>query len=201
MRKFLREIRTKDGHTGFVFIPEGKSEGHGENGVQFEINAPKLETYKSGNNNTSRRCVLDCAVSGLRHVGLLSLAFRLSEKGKDVSKTANPMQYVGNFFANHMNREERKKLEYVSLNHKKLKSWNTLLSPKDYVVCVLGIKSSDGKTDHAICIANGWIFDATFERALVLSAESMDICSSSNECATKFVGVTRGHLLRARVCK
>jgi hypothetical protein len=145
--------------------------------------------------------VLDSAISGLRHVGLLHLASHLSATTNDVSKTANPMKYLASIFATKMNKEERKKLEYVTLSRKKLKNWNVMLSPMDYVVCVLGIQSSDGKTDHAICIANGWIFDSTFEKALVLSAESLDICSSSTDRATTFMGVTRGHLLRARICK
>ena len=111
------------------------------------------------------------------------------------------MEYLGRIWETKMIQEERQKLEYVKLNYQKMKVWNALTSPNDYLICVLGIKSSDGKTDHAICIANGWIFDSLLEKALVLSAESLDICSSSTERATKFIGITRGHLLRARICK
>ena len=40
----------KEGHSGFVFIPEGNSEGHGENIIKFEVNAPpviKVEANES----------------------------------------------------------------------------------------------------------------------------------------------------------
>jgi hypothetical protein len=58
-------------------------------------------------------------------------------------------------------------------------------------MCVPGIRSSDGKTDHAICIADGWIFDSNFEKALPLSEESLNLCSSSSEQATNFVTAIR----------
>jgi hypothetical protein len=109
------------------------------------------------------------------------------------------MQYLATIFAKKMDKKERKRVEYVKLNRKKLKNWDAVLSPRDYLICVLGIKSSDGKTDHAICIADGWIFDSTFEKALVLSVESLDLCSSSTDRATQFMGVTRGHLLKERI--
>jgi hypothetical protein len=97
-----------------------------------------------------------------------------------------------------LNKEEAKKVQFVFLGAKRRKAWKPLLSPNDYIMCVLGIRSSDGKTDHAICIAGGWIFDSNFEKALPLSEESLNLCSSSNERTTKFVEVTRGVMLTKR---
>jgi hypothetical protein len=111
----------------------------------------------------------------------------------------NPMGYLQDLFENHLNKEEAKKVQIVSLGAKRRKAWKPLLSPKDYVMCVLGIQSSDGKTDHAICIADGWIFYSNFEKALPLSEESLNLCSSSSERATNFVEVTRGVMLGKRV--
>jgi hypothetical protein len=62
----------------------------------------------------------------------------------------------------------------------------------------LGIKSFDGKTDHAICIVGNWIFDETFTNALKLCKSSLDLCSSSGKRITKFAGVTHGYMLKAR---
>jgi hypothetical protein len=198
MKRFLREVRVKDGHTGFVFIPEGDSEGHQEGAIQFEANAPDVVSYIPTNATISRRCVLDSTISGLRFLGLRRLAHLLSGTKDDVRKTANPMMYLRTVFQTKMDKAERSRMQYMSLGHKRLKTWNVLLSPKEYILCVLGIESSDGKTDHAICIADGWIFDSTFKKALVLSAESLDICSSDSDRSTKFSRVTRGHLLKAR---
>jgi hypothetical protein len=57
-------------------------------------------------------------------------------------------------------------------------------------MCVLGNRSSDEKTYHAICIAAGWIFDSNFKKKFPLSNESLNLCSSSSEQATEFVEVT-----------
>jgi hypothetical protein len=198
MRKFLREVRIKDGHTGFVFIPEGDSEGHQEGAIQFEPNAPDIVSYISTNGTDSRRCVLDSTISGMRFLGLKRLAKLLSGTKDDVSKTANPMMYLRTFFQTKMDKAERSRMQYMALGRKRMKTWNMILSPKEYILCVLGIESSDGKTDHAICIVDGWIFDSTFKKALVLSAESLDICSSDSDRSTKFSRCTRGHLLKAR---
>jgi hypothetical protein len=198
MRNFLIDVRLKDGHTGFVFIPEGDSEGHREDAIQFEANAPDISSYIPKPVTGSRRCVLDSAICGLRFLGLKRLAYLLSGTKDDVSKTANQMEYLETIFKSKMDKAERRRMEYVKLNHNRLKTWNVLLSPKEYIICVLGIASSDGKTDHAICVADGWIFDSTLEKALVLSAESLDICSSDSDRSTTFSGVTRGHLLKAR---
>jgi len=66
------------------------------------------------------------------------------------------------------------------------------------MMCLFGVHSSDGKTDHAICIVGNWIFDSNLERALPLTMESLDICSSSAERQCKFVGFTRGYILSWR---
>ena len=57
--------------------------------------------------------------------------------------------------------------------------------------------SSDGETDHAICVVGKWIFNSSFEKALPLNEESLQICSSSKERKTSFVGITRGYGLKA----
>ena len=67
----------------------------------------------------------------------------------------------------------------VKLKHYGISNWDVLVESKKYMLCVLGIESSDGKTDHAITIVGDWIFDSNCERALRLSQESLDICSSS----------------------
>ena len=38
------------------------------------------------------------------------------------------------------------------------------------------LEGSDGKTDHVIGIANGYIFDGSFEYALLNTKEKLDIC-------------------------
>ena len=108
------------------------------------------------------------------------------------------MKFLAGVFQNELTPEERKQIQYVHLGKKKLKGWDPIISPAEYLLCAVGIRSSDGKTDHAICIVDGWIFDATLEKALPLTMESLNICSSSSHHSTNFVEVTRGCLLMAR---
>ena len=78
------------------------------------------------------------------------------------------------------------------------KNYNILEDSKNYMLCLLGIESSDAKTDHAITIVGDWIFDLNCERAIRLSMKSLNICSSSSTRKSTFVKVTRGYLLKKR---
>ena len=66
------------------------------------------------------------------------------------------------------------------------------------MLCILGVRSSDNKTDHAICIVENWIFDSNFEKALELKQESLDICCSSIDRNTGFTKATKGIVLKKR---
>jgi hypothetical protein len=68
-----------------------------------------------------------------------------------------------------INKEEKRKFINGVLGKQLLKQWDPLHSPHDYLMIILGIQSSDGKTDHAICITAGWIFDSNFKKALPLT--------------------------------
>jgi hypothetical protein len=198
MRKFLQNIRLKDGHFGFVLIPEGDNEPHFPGIVTFMDNAPIVKYYYPKDSTKRRRCVLDSAASGLNYLGYHRLRVLIASTMSTDTMSRNPMGYLQDIFENKLQPEERKIMQFVSLSEKRKRKWNALNSPNDFLMCVLGIRSSDGKTDHAICIADGWIFDSNFEKALPLSKESLDLCSSSNERKTDFVEVTRGILLKSR---
>jgi hypothetical protein len=71
-----------------------------------------------------------------------------------------------------------------------------LLESQNYLMCLLGVQSDDHKTDHAISIACNWIFDSNFEHALPLTQESLDLCCSSDNRKSTFVGVTRVCMLK-----
>jgi hypothetical protein len=197
MRQFLKDIRQKEGHFGFVLIPEGDNEPHLPNTVTFLENAPFVKYFYKNYPSNRRRCVFDSAASGLNYLGYHRLRIAISSTLNNDS-ISNPMGYLQNLLENKLQPKERKKMQFVALTEKRKRKWNALTSPNDYLMCVLGIRSSDGKTDHAICIADGWIFDSNFEKALPLSKESLDLCSSSNERKTDFVEVTRGVLLKSR---
>jgi hypothetical protein len=68
-------------------------------------------------------------------------------------------------------------------------------------MCLLGILGDDGKTDHAIAVAGGWIFDSNFERGLSLTKNSLDLCCSSESSECAYVAVTRGWLVTRNIPK
>ena len=197
MRKFLKNLR-RDGNTGFAFIPEGATDGHTEGSITFQEDAPVIQFCNADNTFGIRRCVLDSAASGFYYLGFHRLAYLLSNSKNDQSKEEDPFSYFGMVLKEQLIPAENKAFFWSLLNRKRLREWDTLLSPRKYLLCLVGIRSSDNKTDHAICIVGNWIFDSYFKVALPLSKESLDICASSNDRKTKFTNVTRGYLLTAQ---
>ena len=61
-------------------------------------------------------------------------------------------------------------------------------SPYPTTIQLLG---TDGGVGHAITIVGDWIFDATLERALPLTRESLDACCSSDHGRVAFRSVKR----------
>jgi hypothetical protein len=200
MQKLLKDVRNTQGYNGFTLIPEGDNEEHDMAAISFLPDAPSVQFKCGTEEHSERRCVLDSAASGLFYLGYHRLVSLLTRTRTTVNlkEKMDPMKFLAGVFENELNPEERKKLQYVHLGKKKLKGWDPIISPAEYLLCAVGIRSSDGKTDHAICIVNGWIFDATLEKALPLTLESLNICSSSSHRSTNFVEVTRGCLLVAR---
>ena len=145
---------------------------------------------------TSRRCVLDSASSGLWHLGFNNLAWFCMSTNE--TKGLEAMDFFQHVCMTRSTKEQRQLFEICTISRKRLKKWDTLRDAGKFMLCLLGIVSSDGKTDHAICIVGNWIFDSNFERALPLTRESLDICASSADRYTVFTGVTRGILLRRR---
>jgi hypothetical protein len=184
------------GAAGFVLIPEGANEAHEEGVVSFLENAPWAKSWNKDQSHDSRRCVLDSAASGMWYLGYGNLSWLLMS-GND-KKDVDAMGYFGEVVEQKSNKEQRRKFQVIRLSSARLKKWDTIRDAGQYHLCLLGVASNDGKTDHAICIVGGWIFDSNFERALPFNAESLDICCSSNERHTEYMGVTRGYVLQNR---
>jgi hypothetical protein len=192
----LKDLRNPDTQ-GYILIPEGNNEAHEEGKVTFLENAPVAKYWNSKGNPDDRRCVVDSAASGLHHLGHTTLAEFCASA--DHTKELCGMDHFRDVVINHSTREDRCLFVVVKLRKKEIYSnWDTLVDAPKYRLCLLGIESSDGKTDHAICVIGNWIFDSNFEKALPLTKESLDICASSAERKSVFVKVTRGYLLRDR---
>jgi hypothetical protein len=191
----LKSLRSEN-HAGYIPIPEGANEPHEQESIVFRENAPEVRYYKSSEINADRRCVLDSAASAFIFLNKRHLAHHLRTSKNDKTKELNPMEYFFHVVKKNMTTADNREFEVLKLKTSLLKSWDTLSSPKDYIMCVLGIRSDDGKSDHAISIVKDWIFDTNFEKALPLTIDSLNLCSSSSERDCKFVCVTTGYLLK-----
>ena len=70
-----------------------------------------------------------------------------------------------------------------------LSTWNIWDVGRHELVLVQ-LRGSDGKEDHVVCLADGWLFDANFDKAMRLSKETLDLCCSSDDSPNdKFDGI------------
>jgi hypothetical protein len=150
-------------------------------------------------NDRQRRCVWLCAALGLHYLGFTNLAEQVSALNYErIGVGEEPLQAFERVVSAHSTKEERRLFQICHLGKRMKNKWNMLTSPKKYRMCVLGVKSSDSKTDHAICIVQDWIFDSNFRKALPLTQESLDLCCSSADTETNFKGTVRGVMLNYR---
>jgi hypothetical protein len=193
---FMKDTR-KGGIEGYVRIPEGSAEDHTQ---QMSLRtatpgAPKMKYKREGPiEDNDRSCILKSAASALSFLGYDRLAFSLCNDLENGRK----MECGFEFFQNCMDSSKLEKQERRKIQFSKLKSGvsNILNDSKEYVMCLVGLYSSDSKTDHSVSIAGDWIFDSNFEYALTLCKESLDLCCSSDQKKTTFVGVTRVCMLK-----
>ncbi len=66
-----------------------------------------------------------------------------------------------------------------------------LLANKKNSLVLASIRGGDGKEDHCIAVYGRWIFDSNFPRALMLTKESLDLCCSSDDESTHYIGCSQ----------
>ena len=110
----------------------------------------------------------------------------------------NGMNFFRTVMEQKTNKDDRRRYQLRALKGKRAQNWDILTESAKYALRLLGVQSSDGKSDHAICVVGKYIFDSNFERALDLTRESLDLCCSLDDKHTPFVRVTRGYLLEER---
>jgi hypothetical protein len=118
------------------------------------------------------------------------LAFNLCNNLENGRKFECGFEFFQNCMdSSKLEKEERRKIQFAKLKSG-VSKWNIIDDSKQYVMCLVGLYSCDSKTDHAVLIAGDWIFDSNFEYALPLCKDSLDLCCSSDQKKTTYVGVT-----------
>jgi hypothetical protein len=189
-QQLLKDLRRQN-KTGFVLIPEGANELPEGAEIQFLPNAPVAKYWDPANSTVHRRCVLNSAASGMHYLGLKTIAYYLNSAKQNSRNDERGMEMFVKIFNEHSTKPDRRL--YQLMQKPKRGLWNMLQDCPKYALCLLGVRSIDGKTDHCICIVKNWIFDSNFEKALPLTTDSLNLCASG-----VFVDVTRGYLLKYR---
>jgi hypothetical protein len=142
--------------------------------------APKMKYKREGpieDNDCS--CVLKSTPSALSFLGYDHLAFNLCNDLENGRKFECGFEFFQNCMdSSRLEKQERRKIQFAKLKSS-VSKWNNIHDSKQYVRCLVGLYSSDSKTDHAVSIAGDLIFDSNFEHALPLCRDSLDLCCSS----------------------
>jgi hypothetical protein len=189
----------KGGIEGSVRIPEGSAEDHTQ---QMSLRtttpgAPKMKYKREGaieDNDCS--CVLKSAASVLSFLGYDRLAFNMCNELENGRKIDCGFEFFQNCMdSSKLEKQERRKMQFAKLKSG-VSKWNIINDSKQYVMCLVGLYSSDSKTDNAVSIVGDWIFASNFEYALPLCKDSLDLCCSLDQKKTTFVGVARVCMLK-----
>ena len=199
-QKFLKDTR-KSGAMGYVRIPEGAAADHGDKYAILEEkypDAPLLAYRRSGDIiDNDRSCVLKGAASCLSYLGYTRIAFLLCNDLKSGNKQQQGFEFFQSVLEpKNLLKNERRDFQFAKVKKNRLAAWSLFEETKNCVMCLVGLLSSDAKTDHAVAVAGNWIFDSNMERALPLSRESLDLCCSDAERKSTWLGVTRVSLLK-----
>jgi hypothetical protein len=162
---FIKDTR-KGGLEGDVRIPEGSAEDHTQ---QMSLHtttpgAPKMKYKREGTiEDNDCSCVLKSAASALSFFGYDCLAFNLCNDLENGRKNECGFEFFQNCMdLSKLEKQERRKIQFAKLKSG-VSKWNIINDSKKYVMCLVGLYSSDSKTDHAVSIAGDWIFDSNFE--------------------------------------
>jgi hypothetical protein len=152
---FVKDTR-RGGLEGYVRIPEGSAEDHTQ---QMSLRtttqgAPKMKYKREGTiEDNDRSCVLKSAASALSFLGYDRLAFNLCNDLENGRKFECGFQFFLNCMdSSKLEKQERRKIQFAKLKSG-VSKWDIINDSKQYVMFLVGLYSSDSKTDHAVSIA------------------------------------------------
>lgn len=183
------KTKAKEDNQRFFKIPMGNSRP-----IQTskEIKKNPVIHYKEENNDT---CAFTSMCSCLHYMKYEDVAFKLDTFKGEFMKSLyfenfyNIMGVVTNFL-------QKKSYKYFQKAYKVRKignytHFNIIEQGKQFpkVLFHVGLRSSDGAENHAVCICDNWIFDGNFTNTLPLTKANLDLC-----CDSEFIGIRFGYM-------
>ena len=107
------------------------------------------------------------------------------------SEVGNRIDYANDILKNKKRNEGEARVHYKLIKYKRMRYYKILEDISENVTLVQ-LMNSLRNVNHAISVVGNWIFDSSYEKALVLNRASLDmICTPSvgEEQASKFESV------------
>jgi len=181
----LAKQAAEKGTQGYFRVPAGEWANHN---LALDLTSSAPEVYYKQREGEST-CVLKSAASALKHLNEVDLANQLFVRTKFESQWANGMVD----FRKTIEKASKERGGFEIMRAKK--EFNTLVDAKNYWMCLLVLWGSDGKRDHAVAIADGWIFDSNFKMAMEVTKANLDECCSTDDTKCEFAGIADGWLV------
>jgi len=134
-----------------------------------------------------RSCVLKATGSALYYLGGKKMASDVFNRSHQGEYWLYNLEYVKSVI-------KRERYRGFELN-KLPKGFDPVINSNQYWLSVFVLHGSDGKMDHAVAIAKGWVFDPGYKRALPLSKSTLDGCCSTKEVQCLFIGCKQGFVV------
>ena len=184
----VKHLGLQKGKGSYVKVPPGDSKRHCVAvGAMETCTAPKGEVNDGIPNIHYRQrlgertCLVNSFCSALHHMGYRQVASLIYTKRKMIVDRSDTVSRFYNYVS--------KASSYLMSARVDLTKWN-IWNVGRYELVVAQLRGSDGKEDHVVSIADGWLFDSNFVSAMRVTKEALDRCCSSDDSPNdKFVGV------------
>lgn len=189
-KAFLKEVKNlaKSGKT-FYEIPVGNNDALQLIMPEFPENAPKIKYRQE---RGERTCLITSICNTLHFLNLPKWAEAIWSDKEVVLKIEDQTRRW-----NALHDIVWKVTKILKPQKIKIAEEESKYRPEyhtDDLPLICALEGSDGKTDHVIGLANGYIFDGSFEYAILNTKENLDICCSSETERSEFKQIHYGVL-------
>ena len=159
----------------FLKVPPGRKRKH----RVLQLGTAPVIAYpqKEG----ERTCMIYAMTSALHFFGLKDIAKKIHDRKKAYIQAKNTFHY----FVKNLNENFkllRKRMTRPSKD-------TDILEGTVEGIYLVQLKGSDGKEDHCVALTSDWIFDSNFAQAWPRTRDSLNVCCSTDDISSYYVGI------------